>query len=348
MAGEARFFLPGSSPACFPRVFRQKLRMPLLRFALRGVTVLFMVTMLTHSDPLSAAISSGPNDGTGTAPSGLGVVAPAFPGPARDFHGYVSHQFTVDGCNVCVVQPRTPLPGRPWVWRTAFWDAFPGADVALLKAGCYVAFIDVGNTFGCPDALKHFDAFYSTMTDQYGFSPRPALEGLSRGGLYAYRWAYVNTGKVGCIYGDAPVCDMKSWPGGKGHGTGSPGDWQQAIKAYHFTNELELLDFPGNPVDVLAPIAAAHIPIIHVCGDADTTVPKTENTDIVRERYLKLGGDFVLIVKQGCDHHPHGLADPSPVVNFILTHCASGQAAQAALAIAPKPGSVITLAQVQW
>jgi hypothetical protein len=23
-------------------------------------------------------------------------------------------------------------------------------------------------------------------------------------------------------------------------------------------------------------------------------------------------------IKKGCDHHPHGLAEPSPVVKFIL------------------------------
>jgi hypothetical protein len=196
--------------------------------------------------------------------------------------------------------------------------------------------------------MKHFDTFYAVMTTQYGLSPKPALEGLSRGGLYAYRWAYVNTGKVGCIYGDAPVCDMKSWPGGKGKGEGSPHDWQEAIKDYHFADEQEMMDFKGNPIDILAPIAAANIPIIHVCGDADTVVPESENTDIVRKRYLALGGEFALIVKLGCDHHPHGLADPSPVVNFILAHCTEGEAAQKALTIAPKPGSILKLAKGQW
>jgi hypothetical protein len=271
-----------------------------------------------------------------------------FPGPALDYNGYAHHNFAVDGCNVHVVLPTEPLPGRPWVWRTMFWDAFPIADLALLKAGFHLAFIDVGNTFGCPDAMKHFDAFYATMTSQYGLSRKPALEGLSRGGLYAYRWAYVNTGKVGCIYGDAPVCDMKSWPGGKGKGKGSATDWQKAIDAYHFADELEMMDFKGNPIDILEPIAAAHIPIIHVCGDADTAVPEDENTDIVRMRYMSHGGDFVLIVKQGCDHHPHGLADPAPVVNFILAHCATGKAAEKAQQSAPKPGTVITLAPGRW
>lgn len=108
------------------------------------------------------------------------------------------------------------------------------------------------------------------------------------------------------------------------------------------------MNFKGNPIDILEPLAAAHIAIIHVCGDADTAVPESENTDIVRKRYMALRGDFVLIVKQGCDHHPHGLSDPTPVVNFILAYCAEGEAAKKALAVALKPGSVITLAPGQW
>ena len=119
-------------------------------------------------------------------------------------------------------------------------------------------------------ALEHFDAFYKAMTKRCGLHAKVALEGLSRGGLSAYRWASVNTDKVCCIYGDAPVCDMKSWPGGKGKGVGSPADWQEAIKAYRFNSEKEMMDFRGNPIDILKPLAAAHIPIIHVCGDADT------------------------------------------------------------------------------
>lgn len=286
---------------------------------------------------------------TGESPASAGVPQKlTFPSPALDYHGYQLHDLSVDGCAVHVVEPKDSLPGRPWVWRTMFWDAFPGVDVALLENGFHLSFIDVGNTFGCPEAMKHFDVFYDTMTTKFGLSAKPALEGLSRGGLYAYRWAYVNTGKVGCIYGDAPVCDMKSWPGGKGRGSGSPKDWIQAIKDYHFANEQEMLMFKGNPIDTLEPIAAAHIPIIHVCGDADTVVPEDENTDIVRRRYIALGGDFALIVKQGCGHHPHGQADPTPVVNFILAHCADGEKAQNASAIAPKPGSILKLPEGQW
>lgn len=308
-----------------------------------------MTRLIAGFAGISAAHSYGMHLSLSASPDGAAsFFRSEFPGSPEDYHGYALYKLVVSGCKGCVVQPKKSLPGQPWVWRTMFWDAFPAADLALLEAGFHVAFIDVGNTFGCPDAMKNFDVFYDTMTRQYELSAKPALEGLSRGGLYAYRWAYVNTGKVGCIYGDAPVCDMKSWPGGKGKGVCSPADWQAAIRAYHFTDEQQMMEFKGNPIDILQPIAAAHIPIIHVCGDADKDVPESENTDIVRERYMALGGDFALIVKEGCDHHPHGLKDPTPIVNFIVGHCAYGKPAQIALASAPKPGSVLRLLPGQW
>ncbi len=328
-----------------PRLFCHTLALSPL--AMRAMQTLAIALLL----PWTARAQTAPAGPAPESPVPGKASPPASPAPTlatQDFHGYVCHNFTVDQCGAKLVEPHTPLPGSPWVWRTLFWDAYPAADIELLKRGFYVACIGVGNTFGSPDALKHFDAFYATMTGQYGLAKRPALEGLSRGGLYAYRWAAENPGKVGCIYGDAPVCDMKSWPGGRGKGTGSKPDWSRAIAAYHFADEQALIDYKGNPIDTLAPLAAAHIPLIHVYGDADTTVPPSENSDIIRERYLKLGGKFVLIVKQGCAHHPHGLKDPTAVADFIVANCAEGEAAQAAAKVAPAAGTVITLPAGQW
>ena len=272
--------------------------------------------------------------------------APVFPGAVGDFHGFVSHTFDLEGYRVVVVEPKKPLPGNPWIWRVKFWEVYSETDIACLQAGIYFVYYDV-QTFAGDHALKHFDALYSMMTGQYGLSAKPALEAISRGGLMAYWWTSANPDKVGCLYGDAPVCDMNSWPGGKGKGQGSPGDWREACKDFGLS-EAQMMEFKGSPIDALAPIVRAHVPVIHVCGDADKEVPKDENTDVVRERLVKLGGNFTLIVKAGCGHHPHGLANPKPVVDFILAHCATGEAAKKARETAPKLGAVITMPQAEW
>jgi alpha-beta hydrolase superfamily lysophospholipase len=84
--------------------------------------------------------------------------------------------------------------------------------------------------------------------------------------------------------------------------------------------EAEALIYPHNPVDNLAPLAAAKIAIIAVAGDADDLVPIEENIKRVERRYRELGGELKLILKPGVGHHPHSLEDPTPVVEFLVGH----------------------------
>jgi pimeloyl-ACP methyl ester carboxylesterase len=242
-----------------------------------------------------------------------------FPGPASTWKGYQRHDFPCDGRPGIVVLPRQAAAGRPWLWRGEFFGAFASVDEALLGRGWHVAYLDCRNTFGSPETLGHLSVFYRQLVEQHGLHRRPVLLGMSRGGLYVYRWAAANPDKVGLIYGDAPVCDVKSWPAGKGKGTGSPKDWALFQQVYGLS-EAQALAWKGNPIDQLAPLARARIPILHVVGDADDVVPVAENTTILKERYEKLGGHVELIVKKGIGHHPHSLSDPTPIVEYILTH----------------------------
>jgi pimeloyl-ACP methyl ester carboxylesterase len=193
----------------------------------------------------------------------------------------------------------------------------PQTERALLAKGFHVAFIDVSNLYGSPKAVSLWNKLYAKLVKDFHLSKKPVLEGFSRGGLIVYNWAKLNPEKVSCIYADAPVCDIKSWPAGKGSYKGSEENWRLCGKAYNMTEE-ELLAYNGNPIDNLEPLAEAGIRLLHICGDADSVVPMRENTDILLKRYRELGGDIKLIVKKGCEHHPHSLKDPTPIVEFIL------------------------------
>ncbi len=243
-----------------------------------------------------------------------------FPGKKSVWNGYDRYDFQVDGKNVLVVAPKQAAPGRPWVWHGEFFGHKPAPDIALLGRGFHIVHMSVPNMLGCPDAVAHWDKFYAELTGKHGFAKKAALVGLSRGGLYCYNWAIANPDKVACLYGDAPVCDFKSWPGGKGKGKGSKADWELTMRVYHFANEAEALAYKGNPVDNLAPLAKAKVPLLHVFGDADDVVPWEENTGLIAERYKKLGGDITLIRKPGIGHHPHGLDDSTPIIEFIARH----------------------------
>lgn len=232
------------------------------------------------------------------------------------------HDFEVDGTPVTVVCPEKARDGMPWAWKGEFLNAFPDTELSLLREGFHIAYLRYPDRFGCPAAVEKWNRFYDVLTGEFDFSRKPALIGLSRGALYCYQWAIANPSKVACIYGDAPVCDMRSWPGGKGQGTGSPADWEKVLEIFGFASELDAMRSGINPVDNLAPLALNNVPILHVYGDSDDVVPWLENTGVVAHRYRKLGGTVELIGKPGCGHHPHGLADCSPIIQFIIKHTA--------------------------
>jgi len=242
-----------------------------------------------------------------------------FRGSAAVWNGYAIHEFEVDGRTCKVVCPERAASGRPWIWRARFWGHEPQADLQLLDLGFHVAYMDVAGMFGNPAAVAHWNSFYTDLTKQHGFGDKPALEGMSRGGLIVYNWAIANPEKVACIYADAPVLDISSWPGGKGVGDGSPDDWKACLERYSLS-EADTPAFKGNPLDNLAPLAQWRVPLLHVVGAADTVVPVSENTAVLETRYRELGGDITVISKPGIGHHPHSLKDPKPIVDFVTAH----------------------------
>lgn len=233
------------------------------------------------------------------------------------WHGFPRLQFKVAGRNATLVLPRVPAENRPWIWRPEFFGHEPQADIALLGKGFHVAHIDVQNMYGAPCALEIMDRFYDFLTGEYLLAPKTVLEGFSRGGLFSFNWAARHPGRIAALYVDAPVCSVASWPGGRGKGKGSPADWKNLLNAYKVT-EQEALSGKLDAVNRLAPLAAAHIPILAIVGDADDLVPVEENTAVIEKKYRSLGGSIRVIHKPETGHHPHSLANPAPIVDFIL------------------------------
>jgi alpha-L-fucosidase 2 len=299
----------------------------------KGDTVTFTPMALKHADlsiepiPVSAANRNlfGLNDKSArlsghqfyypeTAPSEPKPAAVkstkrakgSFPGQLQKWHGFDMY---VNG-GTRVVVPKQVADGKPWVWRARFWGHEPQFDIAMLERGYHVVYCDVGGLFGNAEAVARWNAFYDYLRYEHLFADRVVLEGMSRGGLIVYNWAAANPEKVAAIYADAPVMDFKSWPGIN----------KQILTRYGFKDEQEAEAYALNPVDHLAPLAKAGIPILHVVGDADDVVPVADNTALAEARYKKMGGIFEVIHKPDVGHHPHSLKDPQPIVDFVLRH----------------------------
>ncbi len=232
------------------------------------------------------------------------------------FHGYEMKRFKLDGIKCVVVKPRVAVKGKHWIWRARFWGHQPSFDLAMLDRGWHIVYIEVGGLFGNKEAVRRWDLLYQKLTDA-GLSDKPVLEGMSRGGLIIYNWAKVNPTRVAGIYGDNPVCDGRSWPGGQGKGKGAKRDWEICLKRFGITQEASK-DFKGFPIDGLEGLAKAGVNLFHVVGSADTVVPVSENTDVLKKRYELLGGRMQVIRKAGKNHHPHGLKDVRPLIEFAL------------------------------
>lgn len=237
----------------------------------------------------------------------------------KEWRGFKLLNASLNDINYKIVFPKIANKNKDWIWRARFWGHEPQTDLALLEKGFHLVYIDVSGLFGNKSAIKIWDEFYNLVTDKYQLNPKVVLEGMSRGGLIIFNWGNRNADKIACIYADAPVCDFKSWPAGKGIGKGSKKDWDICLKTYGFTEEQAFL-YEGNPVNHMENIARYKVPILVVVGNADEVVPVSENTAILKKRLNTLGWDLSVIGKPNIGHHPHSLEDPKIIVDFILKH----------------------------
>jgi len=245
-----------------------------------------------------------------------------WPGEKSVWNGFERFDFQVDGRSAYVVVPKLALPGKPWVWRARFPNFHAEADLVLLKRGFHIARINTDGMLGSPNAMRHWDQFYTFVIGK-GLSKKCVLEGVSRGGLFVYGFASRWPHRVACIYCDTPVCDIRSWPGGKGNGRGHAETWKRCLAEYGLT-EATAESFNANPIDRLAPIAAAKIPILHIVSLNDEIVPPSENTFLIEKAYRELGGEIDVIQviegteKSGGHHFTH--PDPVRVADFMERH----------------------------
>lgn len=224
-----------------------------------------------------------------------------------------------------LVRPRPGGPvardaeGRPlWYWKVHFWGAFPFVDRALLARGWHVAHTTVDELYGGPECMRRMDALHAEMVAR-GFSPRPVLCGMSRGGLDTANWAARHPGAPAAIILDNPLLDIRSWPFGAGASKGGTAENREnAKRAWGLRDEAEVLAFAGNPLPAaVAPLAAARTPVLLVQSLADTVVPPEENGLPFFEALHEAGGDVEKIEKPGADHHPHSLDPPDRIVAWI-------------------------------
>ena len=247
-----------------------------------------------------------------------------FTDSTSSWKGFTRYHFEVEGRKAFITAPNKALDAKEWVWRARFPEWHTGMDEILLDTGIFIAYINTDNMFGSPRAMKVWDEFYKYMVNELGFEPKVSLEGVSRGGLFVFNWAKRYPWRVHSIYTEAPVCDFKSWPGGRGSGEGDRGSWNTLKKEYGFENDEQAFSFDDNPMDNLESLALAKVPIMSMIGLNDRVVPPSENIYILSDRYVKAGGSLTLIPctrgEEELFGHHFSIETPELGAEFILSN----------------------------
>jgi hypothetical protein len=197
---------------------------------------------------------------------------------------YDRYEFRPDGIRmpVSVILPKAPSPGKPWVFRGDVVTRDAAVDLALLGRGFHVVTGPVPTNADGP-VLSQWNAVYTLLTEA-GLSRTPVLAGAGGAAGEAYAWAVENPDKVSCVYAENPILRSRM--------------------------------SKTQPLDRLAVLAKAGVPVLHVCGSRD---PWLEGqTRVLEKRYKELGGAVTVVVEDGKGHFPTAPRDVKPVVDFIV------------------------------
>ncbi len=214
--------------------------------------------------------------------------------------------------------PEGVKPGQktPWLWYLPSDYNLPGKleqwmiDKCLAN-GMAVAGIDIAGDFGTPAGRATLTAFHKEVTRNRGLTKKACMMARSYGGLQMYNWAAEHPESVACLAGIYPVCNMESYPGLK-----------SAAGKYRMSQEQLVKELENhNPIDRLAPLAKAKVPIYHNTGDVDKLVPARDNSFLVEKRYKALGGEMTVTVFKGQGHNYWtGFFEDEAMAAFIIKH----------------------------
>ena len=239
-----------------------------------------------------------------------------------DFHGYRMENVTIFEKNAKIVYPNEGTANGKWVLKTEYFDAFPDTEIKLLEKGYHVAFIATKTRWYVKEDNNAKKMLADYMHETLGLSKKCVIVGMSCGGMQGIYFGAEYPECVSCMYLDAPVVDLLSVVFGLGKTSACPdlpGFQAQFIRDKGMTL-ADTISYREHPLDYIPKLIKHRIPAVIVSGDSDTVVCYEENGIFLQRAYEKAGIPHEVYIKKGGDHHPHGLSDNSPIVDFILKY----------------------------
>lgn len=235
-----------------------------------------------------------------------------------EWNGYERLDFTFRGRDAIVVLPKKRDPRNRWLFKTEYFGAFPAFEIDMLERGWAVAHLKNITRWCLPEDTEVKPLFCEFLHREFGFCEKCMPVGMSCGGMQAIYFAAKYPFYVSALYLDAPVINLLSCPCGVGVNRDRPGNVKMYAEFVQKTGRTvsDLINDRNMPLDYLGHLIANEIPAFLVCGDSDAVVPYCENGVFLSRAYRASKVPFEEILKPGCDHHPHGLEDNTPLIKF--------------------------------
>ncbi len=234
------------------------------------------------------------------------------------WNGFNAEEFIFENHEAIIVEPVKVFDKCALILKTEYWNAFPETEIKLLEKGHYLCYIKNDNRWGTDADIDRKARFVKFCEEKYGINSGCVPVGMSCGGIFAIKFAAKYPELVSSIYIDSPVINYMSCPCGFGIGERIDDEnFSEILGALNMESISELICYRETPQDKIPQLVKNKIPVIMVIGDSDTIVPYTENGILIEKAYKENSLPLDLFVKPGCNHHPHGLDDPNPVVECI-------------------------------
>ena len=234
------------------------------------------------------------------------------------WNGFRCIDFTFEGKDAILVFPHRVDKNKNWLLKTEYFGAFPQFEIEMLNRGWHLAYLQNMTRWCLDEDLNQKNRFADYLAKQYGLYAKCVPVGMSCGGLIASKFAARYPQRVSALYLDAPVLNLLSCPAGLGKADDSM--MPEFVNATGM-NLAKLICYREHPIDKMHLLLENKIPIMLVYGKADDVVPYDENGAILENYYRNNGGTIIAIGKENCGHHPHGLEDNTPIIEFVERFC---------------------------
>ena len=232
------------------------------------------------------------------------------------WYGFRRIDFSFEGREALLVFPEKPRKEPRLAMKMLYFGEFVNTEVEMLKAGYHLCFVKPCDHWACDDDCHRKARFIDFLAEEFGLPRKVVAVGMSCGGFHAIMFASHHPEHLSFMYLDAPLLTFFST---RPHRLEEQKAWRlpEIQSSWGFKTYAEAYCYNGQPLHRLPEVVKHKIPLALVWGTSDEIVPPEENAEILRAIWEEAGAPIRAWERPSHGHHPHGLTDPTELLDFI-------------------------------